>query len=268
MTAATERTVGVRIRILGEWRSDRLAYGMGAVAIFLAIWQVVGTFGIVSPQYISSPSDAASAGWAMVTSGELWANSQRSLYTFAVGFAISIMVGTPLGLAMGWNPTLRQLTEPPIMALYVTPRLALLPVLVVWLGIGAVSTIAVVFVGAVVPVIVNAMAGIRGVDAKMIQVARSFGTSRFDLFRKVLLPASTPSLLTGVRLGIGRAVLGVVVAEMYAATHGIGRLVTNYGQAYRTDFIVFLVVLVGVFGYVISAIVRMLEGRVERWRGA
>lgn len=240
----------------------------GSVLAVLALWQVAASADLIDPRYISSPAAMLSAGWTMMTSGELLENARTSLYAFTVGFLLSIVVGVPLGLGMGWNRTLRQLTEPPAMALYATPRLAMLPVLVVWLGIGAVSTIAVVFLGAVMPVLVNAMAGIRDVDAKTLQVARSFGISRFDLFRKVLLPASTPAVLTGMRLGVGRAVLGVVVSEMYVSTGGIGALITIYGQAYRTDFIVFLVLLVGLFGYAVSAAIRQFESRVERWREA
>lgn len=267
MTAIAASTPRARGRLSGR-RPGRAAYGTVAILVAIGIWQAISSLGIVDPTYISSPSGAASAGWTMARDGELWSSSRSSLYAFAIGLAVSVAVGVPLGLAMGWNRTLRQLTEPPMMAVYATPRLALLPVIVVWLGVGTLSTIAVVFIGAVIPIIVNAMAGIRDVDAKLVQVARSFGTSRFDLFRKVLVPAATPHLLTGVRLGVGRAVLGVVVSEMYISTgSGIGNLVTTYGQAYRTDYIVFITLLVGVFGYLVSALVRQLESRVDGWRG-
>jgi NitT/TauT family transport system permease protein len=268
MTSASQRLPALRLANLAAWRPGRAAYGIAAIIVALGIWQAITSLDLISPAYISSPARAAHAGWVLIGDGELWSSSRASLYAFVIGFALSIAVGIPLGMAMGWSLTLRQLTEPPMMALYATPRLALLPVIVVWLGIGAVSTVAVVFIGAVIPIIINAMAGIRDVDTKLIQVSRSFGMSRLDMFRKVLAPASTPYLLTGIRLAVGRAVLGVIVSEMYiSAGSGIGNLVTTYGQAYRTDFIVFLTALVAVFGYLVSALVRQLENHVEGWRG-
>jgi ABC-type nitrate/sulfonate/bicarbonate transport system permease component len=167
---------------------------------------------------------------------------------------------------MGWNGTVRGLLEPPMMVLNATPRLALLPVIVVWLGIGVKSTVVVVFIDAVIPIIVNGMAGVRDVDATLIRVGRSFGASRRELFAKFLLPASLPAILTGVRLGVSRGVLGVIVAQLYVSTVGIGKLISDYGQQFQVDQVIFLVVLVAVFAYVVNLLLARFERRFERWR--
>lgn len=247
-------------------RARRWLIGVGAIIAALVVWQLVGDLGIVQKAYIGAPVSTLVAGKTMVADGELWSNSQNSLIAFAIGFGLSILIGVPVGLAMGWSRTVRQLAQPPIMTLYVTPRLALLPVIVVWLGIGVRSTIVVVMIGAVIPIVINAMTGVRDVDAKLVQVGRSFGASRLDLFRKILLPSATPLILSGIRLAVGAAVLGVVVSEMYVSTVGIGNLIVSYGQVYRTNYIVFLVALVAAFGWVMSMLVGLIERRVDSWR--
>jgi ABC-type nitrate/sulfonate/bicarbonate transport system permease component len=249
-------------------RSRKVWLPLVTLAAFLAVWEVVSHLGLGGfVQYISSPSGSASALWTMVENGELWPSVRVSVIAFFAGFAISVAIGIPLGLAMGWNRAVREFLEPPLMAFYVMPRLALLPVIVVWLGIGTWSTIVVVIVDAIFPVIINSMAGIRNADAKLVQVARSFGAGRRDLFRRILFPASVPAILTGVRLAVARGVLGVVVAQLYVSTVGVGHLISVYGQTYQTDYIVVLVLIVGVFGYAVNLGLQRVERRFDTWRG-
>jgi ABC-type nitrate/sulfonate/bicarbonate transport system permease component len=247
----------------------RVLLPLATLIVFLGLWQILASVGIGGfVQYISSPSGSASAFWTMVTNGELWPSVRVSVIAFAVGFTISVVIGIPLGLLMGWNPIVREFLEPPLMAFYVMPRLALLPVIVVWLGIGTTSTIVVVVIDAIFPVIINSMAGIRNADQKLVQVARSFSARRRDLFRKVLFPASVPAILTGVRLAVARGILGVVVAQLYVSTVGIGHLIAVYGAQYQTDYIVVLVLLVGIFGYAVNLGLQRVERRFQTWRGA
>jgi ABC-type nitrate/sulfonate/bicarbonate transport system permease component len=265
---STEAAPRVVRRRLGAPGSG-LLLPIGTIIALLALWQLVTSVGLGGfVQYISSPSGAASAAWKMAENGELWPSVRVSVVAFAIGFAIACGIGIPLGLAMGWNRTLREFLEPPLMAFYVMPRLALLPVIVVWLGIGTTATVVVVVIDAVFPVIINGMAGIRDADAKLVQVARSFGARKLDLFRKVLLPASTPAIITGVRLAVARGVLGVIVAQLYVSTVGIGHLISVYGQTYQSDYIVVLVLMVAVFGYVVNVGLRRVERRFDTWRGA
>lgn len=250
-------------------RVQRSALPLLAIAIVLGIWQAISemTWLGLWVDYISSPAAAASAGWTMATSGELWTNARGSLVAFAIGFVLSAGVGIPIGLVMGWSRTIRELLEAPLYALNATPRLALLPVIVVWLGIDVASVVAVVFIDAVIPVIVNAMAGVREVDASLLRVGRSFGATRLQLFRKIIFPASTPAVLTGVRLAVARGVLGVIVAQLYVSTVGIGHLIATYGQLFQVDQIVFLVVLVAVVAYLVNLALERLQSRFDRWRG-
>lgn len=274
MTSVASRASAIDSRtasVSGRWRrhyvrARHLLIGGAALLAALVAWEIVATSGAVSEAYIGTPVSVAQAGWAMIRDGELWTSSRSSLIAFAIGLGLSIVVGAPLGLIMGWSKTVRGFLQPPIMALYVMPRLALLPIIVVWLGVTIRQTVVVVVIGAIIPVIINAMVGVRDSDPKLIQVARSFGCSQFDLFRKILLPSAIPLILAGVRLSVGSAVLGVVISEMYVSTGGLGHLITAYGDNYNTSYIVFLVLIIAIFGWLVSVLVRMLERRVESWR--
>ena len=230
-----------------------------SVMAFLALWEVAPRAGMVDATYTSQPSRVIAAGLEIVSTGTFLHDVSLSLSEFAIGFALAIGIGVPLGLLLGRFPVLRYLLDPPIMAIYATPHLALLPIIVVWLGIGMQSKIAVAFVGGVIPILVNSMAGVRGVERSWVVAARSFCAGERDVFMKVILPASLPSVVLGIRLGLSRAVLGVVVAEMYQSQAGVGNEIMRYGSEFRTDQLLFNVLLVSLFGVTATSAVRALE---------
>ena len=231
------------------------------VMAFLAIWEIVPRTGVADATYTSQPSRVIAAGLEIVSTGGFLHDVYVSLSEFAIGFALAIGIGVPLGLLLGRFPVLRYLLDPPIMAIYATPHLALLPIVVVWLGIGMQSKIAVAFVGGVIPILVNSMAGVRGVERSWLVAARSFCAGEWDVFVKVILPASVPSVIMGIRLGLSRAVLGVVVGEMYQSQAGVGNEIMRYGSEFRTDYLLFEVLLVSMFGFATAATIRALEDR-------
>jgi len=229
------------------------------VMAFLSVWEIAPRVGIVDATYTSQPTRVIRAGFEIVRTGGFLHDVSVSLSEFAIGFALAIGIGVPLGLLLGRFPVLRYLLDPPIMAIYATPHLALLPIIVVWLGIGMRSKIAVAFVGGVIPILVNSMAGVRGVERSWVVAARSFCAGERDVFVKVILPASLPSVILGIRLGLSRAVLGVIVAEMYQSQAGVGNEIMRYGSEFRTDQLLFNVLLVSLFGVAATSAVRALE---------
>ncbi|HLK51542.1 MAG TPA: ABC transporter permease [Bryobacteraceae bacterium] len=230
-----------------------------AVAAFLAVWELAPRIGAVDATFTSRPSRVLAAGLDIVATGGFLNDVSVSLAEFAIGFGLAIVIGVPLGLLLGRFPVLRHLLDPPIMAIYSTPHLALLPIIVVWLGIGMQSKIAVAFVGGVIPILVNAAAGVRGIERSWIVAARSFCANRWDVFVKVILPGSLPGVILGVRLGLSRAVLGVVVGEMYQSQAGLGNKVMRYGSEFRTDYLLFYVLLISLFSLAATTAVRTLE---------
>src|SRR5438552_6459525 len=231
------------------------------VMAFLSVWEIAPRVGIVDATYTSQPTRVIRAGFEIVRTSGFLHDVSVSLSEFAIGFALAIGIGVPLGLLLGRFPVLRYLLDPPIMAIYATPHLALLPIIVVWLGIGMQSKIAVAFVGGVIPILVNTMAGVREVERSWIVAARSFCAGELDVFAKVILPASLPNVILGIRLGLSRAVLGVVVGEMYQSQAGLGNEIMRYGSEFRTDYLLFEVLLVSIFGVTATSAVRALESK-------
>ncbi len=235
-----------------------------SVAIFLVAWELAPRLHLVDPFFTSQPSRVLVASVDIIRSGTLMHDATVSLSEFAVGFALALVIGVPVGLMLGTFPTVRHLLDPPLMAVYATPQLALLPIFVLWLGIGMASKIAVVFIGASIPIIVNSMAGVRQVERPLVLAARSFCATRRDVFVKVMLPASLPAVMIGIRLGLSRAVLGVVVAEMYVSQEGVGNQIMRLGSAFRVDHLLVYVLLVSAFGLGATTAARKLEERVAR----
>jgi len=235
------------------------------VGAFLAVWQLLGSSQLVRSDLISYPTEVVAVGVQLAASGELTRHGLVSLREFVVGFIPAAAVGILLGLWMSQSRRLRYLLDPLVMAMYTAPRIALIPVLVLWLGIGLESKAAVVFLGAVFPVLINTVAGAQQIDQLWVRAVRAFGANRFQLMTKVVLPGSLPAVMAGIRLGLGRAIISVIVAEMYASVDGIGRLLQGYSSAGRTAETIVLVGVVAMAGYLAVVAVRAIEERVQPW---
>jgi NitT/TauT family transport system permease protein len=182
---------------------------IAAVAVFLLLWQVTPELGLVNGRFTSQPTLVLQAAWDVAFADDFLRHARISLTAFVVGYGLAMVVSIPLGIVLGTSRIARHMLEPPLMALYIAPTLILLPVMIVWLGIGIASKIAVAFLGAVFPIVVNTMAGMREADPRLVRMAQSFGASRFDVFTRILVPGALPSIVVGLRLAIGRAVLVV-----------------------------------------------------------
>ena len=247
-------------------KNERSIIGTSSVLIFLVLWEAFTRSGAISPILLSSPLAVARAGAAMIASGEIWNDLWVSGIEFFVGFALSVLLGIPLGLAVGWYRRLYFAVDPFLSALYATPRVALLPLIIIWLGIGIWSKVAIVFLGAFFPICVNTLSGVKTSEARLLRVARSFGASELQIFKSIVLPSSVPFILTGLRLGVGRALIGVVVGELYAATAGVGFMITVAGATFQTDKVFVGIVILAIFGVLCVESLTRLERRFETWR--
>src|SRR5207244_6697151 len=198
---------------------EKKILGTIAVVLFLVVWELVGNvYQLINPMFMSAPSLIAKAGVELFRSSEIWNDLYVSGVEFAWGFALSVVVGIPFGIGIGWYKKMAYIFDPFINAMNATPRVALLPLIIIWLGIGILSKIGIIFIGAVIPVLVNTRDGVKTTPANLLSAARSFGASEWQVFRTVVLPSTVPFFLTGMRLGVGRALVGVLVGELYAAT--------------------------------------------------
>ncbi|HEX9465080.1 MAG TPA: ABC transporter permease [Alphaproteobacteria bacterium] len=237
-----------------------------SVLAFLLAWEAVVALGWVNPLFTSAPSRILRTAVLMFADGTIYGDLRISGFEFLVGYGLAIAVGVPLGILMGWYRRINAALDPFVSALNATPRIALLPLVMIWFGIGLGSKFAIVFLGAIFPILVSTIAGVRTVEADFIKVARSFGATDRQLFLTVVVPSSVPMLLTGLRLGLGHGLVGIVVGEMYAATSGIGYLIGVAGARFQTDRVMVGIILIAGAGMALTEMLKLIERRFERWR--
>jgi NitT/TauT family transport system permease protein len=194
----------------------------------------------------------------------MWVSGQE----FVFGFAAAALVGIAFGLLMGTNAPARAALTPWVSAIYATPLVALSPLLILWFGLGLISKVVVVFAVAVFPVLVNTQTGIESVDERLLETARAFGATQRQLFSKVLLPGSVPFIVAGLRLGIGRGLVGVVVGELFGARAGIGYLITVSSQIFDMGALFAAALILAIAGVISTEAIRFIERKVAPWRWA
>ncbi len=236
------------------------------VAAFLAIWELAGRAGIVDPFFISSPSGVVSEGVEYFQSGVAWTDMQISGFEFASGYLLAVAVGIPLGLAMGWYRTLHAALGPFVDFLFSTPRVAFLPLLIVWMGVGVAPKVALVFIMAVLPLLMSVISGVKTVDKTLLSVGKLYGASQLTIFRTIVLPGSVPSIIAGLRVAVGTGLIGMVVGELYASSEGLGYRIVESGQLFQTDRLFVAAIIVAVAGVMLSAALGKVEKGLSAWR--
>jgi NitT/TauT family transport system permease protein len=257
-----------RIRPRRSWyqRHEALILGGGAVVLVLAIWQALWSAGKISPLFLSGPSAIAKQFWETLRHGTLVADMGYSGLNFLVGFALALVSGVVLGVIIGWYRKARLLFDPFLNALYATPRIAMVPMIIIWFGVGMWSKVFIVFLSAFFPILVNTVGGIRAIDPDLLRAARAFCASDWQIFKTVAIPGSVPFILTGVRQGVALGLIGVVVGEMFGGSQGVGFMVAYGGQTFATDTLFVGVLIIAFAGILLTSLAERLERRFSRWR--
>src|ERR1700752_4201614 len=246
---------------------ERKILGTIAVVGFLLTWEAIGNWaGLINPMFMSAPSMIAKAAWQMFASGEIWNDLYVSGIEFFWGDFLSIIFAIPFGIAIGWNKKFAYVCDPFVNAMNATPRVALLPFVIIWLGIGIHCKVGIIFLGALFPLLINTRDGVKTTPANLLTAARSFGASEWQIFRSVVLPSTVPFILTGLRLAVGRALIGVMVGELYAATAGIGFMITVAGATFQTDKVFVGVLIFAITGMILTDVIDRIEHRFDKWR--
>jgi len=250
-------------------RRFRLVDHLGAVraasvVVVMALWEIFGRQ--INPLFLSYPSAIGRAFLQIVVTGEFQRSALGSLHVFAVGLSAALVLGIAIGLLMGRYRLAEYLLDPYVYAFDATPRVALIPLLLLWFGLGNSSKIAVVFLSGLFPVLMNTFSGVRTVSAQLVEVGRAYGAGEGKLFTKVILPAALPFIMAGIRLGVGRALIGIITAEMFTAGTGMGALLVRYSSALATDKFFVPVILLALLGVILSNIIEKLQKRLAPWK--
>jgi ABC-type nitrate/sulfonate/bicarbonate transport system permease component len=255
---------------LQRWirRHERAVLGTAGVLTFLLAWEIGSRAGVVDTFFFSQPTAIIAAGIREVQIPRFWNDLRVSAFEFATGYVGAVVLGIPVGLIFGWYRRISYMADPWLNLLNSLPRVALLPLIALWIGIGIESKIAVVFLGAFFSVVIPTVQGVRTIDRRFLDVAQSFGASQRRLFTSVVLPGTVPFVVTGLRLGIGRGLIGVVVGELYAQTEGLGVIITRASANLQPDRMFFAILIFTFAGIVGVQGLRRVESWFQRWRPA
>jgi sulfonate transport system permease protein len=247
-------------------RLARVARRAAVPVLLIAAWQVAASAHWVDRNTLASPQQVWNAGWASWTSGQLGPSILISLRRILIGLAIGGSIGVVLGLFAGLSRIGEELVDAPMQMLRSLPFLGLIPLLIVWLGIGEQLKVGLVVIGVIYPIYINLYKGIRAIDPRFGELARACGVSRREVFTKIVLPGAMPSFLIGLRFSLGIAWLALVISETVNADKGIGYLISQAQQYLQTDVIVLGLALYALLGLILEGVVRLLERYLLRWR--
>lgn len=270
--SAQELLLDVKVADASRWyklylNQEKKILGSISVALFLIAWELVGNvLQLINPMFMSAPSLIFKAAVDMFRSGEIYHDLYVSGVEFIGGYFLAAVVGIPFGILTGWYKRMSYVFDPFVNALNATPRVALLPLVIIWLGIGILSKVGIIFLGAVFSILINTRDGVKTTPANLLNAARSFGASEWMVFKTVVVPSTIPFILTGLRLAVGRALVGVLVGELYAATAGIGFMITVAGATFQTDKVFVGVGIFALSGMIGMELLTQLERRFDRWR--
>jgi ABC-type nitrate/sulfonate/bicarbonate transport system permease component len=235
-----------------------------SVAVFLVVWEFYGRR--MDPIFMASPSAIFEAAIQLIQSGALRKALIESLWPFAAGMALTVVLGIAIGIAIAQWRIVEYICDPFINALYAIPRIALVPLIILWAGLEFAGKVTILVSVAVFPIIVNTYAGIRDVRGSMLEIGRAYGATDTQIFFKIILPAAIPFIMAGVRLSVGLAIIGIIVAEFFTAISGLGGMIVEYANVFATAKLFVPIIVIALVGVVLTELVMWLERRLSKWR--
>ena len=235
-----------------------------SILFFLVVWEIYGRE--TDPILFTYPTAVVEAFFKLLASGELLRQMAVSLGALAAGFGLSLILGVGLGLAMGRSRLAEAIFEPHVNALYATPQVALTPLFMMWFGLGFAVKVAVVFLFAFFPILINTASGAKNVSASIVEVGRAYQASRRQIMFKIVFPAALPFIMAGVRIAVGRGLVGMIVAELFTAITGLGAMLSLYGNIFETAKMFVVIIVLAGLGIGLIHATQMLERKMARWK--
>ena len=242
---------------------NRWAVRVYTLAIFLVVWQILGQS--VSPLLFTPPTVVVGTFWKYILNGILPNATLITVETLFAGFFVAAALGIPFGLIVGRSKVAEYAVDPYVNLIYATPVVAIIPLIAIWFGSNYPSSYLIVFITAVFPIMINTMTGVKDVSRNLTETGRSFGFSGWRLWRKVVLPSSVPYIMTGLRLGIGAAIIGALLAELFLYIVGLGFILVYYESLFDTSVVICGVIIIMALGITLTEIVKYLERRMSPW---
>jgi NitT/TauT family transport system permease protein len=240
--------------------------GLLSLVVFILLWQLIIEIFTPDPILFPTPGAVATEFVDAAADGSMWPAFSSSMYALAVGLVLALVTGIPLGLLIGMSPTADLLTSPYLWGMFAMPRIALAPLMILWFGFGMETKVWLVYLSAVIPLMLSCKDGVQTADASLIQAARSFGANKFDLFAKVIAPSTLPFIASGIRNGISRGFVGLLVIELTVGSGGIGTEVMESMSTFNTARMFAFALLLIIVALVLISLSRQLERVASRWR--
>jgi NitT/TauT family transport system permease protein len=235
-----------------------------SVAVFFAIWEYYGRR--MDPIFMAPPSAIFNAAVELIQSGTLRKALIESLWPFAVGMTLTVILGIVLGIVIAQWRIAEYILDPYINALYAIPRIALVPLIILWAGLEFTGKVTILVSIAIFPITVNTYAGIRDVRGSMLEIGRAYGATEWQIFSKIVMPAAVPFIMAGIRLAVGLAIIGIIVAEFFTAISGLGGMIVEYANVFATAKLFVPIIVIALVGVVLTEFVMWLERRMSTWR--
>lgn len=256
-------------RIVRGIRAARsLLLGTATTFALAGLWEVAAQLGMINVSLVSSPARIARVAYEeYFVTGAIYSDIATSMSQLAMALAISIIIAIPVAVVIGWNRWASEAFDPLLSALNATPRIALVPLIILWFGIGTTAAVAMIAMGSIFPILVTTMQGVKEVDRDLIKAARSFNASGLRMLTTVAVPSAVPYILAGVRLGIARGMIGVVVAGFFAGTAGLGTMISQSASMFDVDRALVGVITVALAGALLTSLTKRVENRLGHWKG-
>uniref|UniRef100_UPI00313DB906 ABC transporter permease n=1 Tax=Bacillus sp. OTU2372 TaxID=3043858 RepID=UPI00313DB906 len=253
------------IRFSFHWVQSLIKQSI-VILLLLILWETAPRMGLVDPTFFPPFSKVAESWWGLVISGDLYAHFQASILRSLFGFGLAILVAIPLGLIIGWYPLASELLNPVLEVFRNTAALALLPVFILLLGIGETSKVSIVFFACTFPILLNTINAVRNVDPLLIKAAKSMALPSYRLFYKIILPASIPTIFTGIRMAGSSSILVLIAAEMVGAKEGLGFLINYSQQNFQIPQMYAGIITISLLGVAINYLLISLERKFSSWK--